>query len=807
MIEKQIPFNNQIEDAEPQEREVNYKEILNVIIRRKYGIVFIFLTSIAIAWFIHWMQPPEYQAVSIMMINDQNNLFTPVGSGSDYVSEQALTKDIVLLRSTPVAELAVKELIGTSNNKPLELFGQRYYIPRINRLFGWSLLKHDKETKPDKSKGLQYSDEKIRQYGNTLSGRTKVEPIPSTHLLKVSVASPFQDEAVLLTNALCKVYRDGDIQRNSEKYTQANKFITQLIRDQERMVTAADKSLSKYMAENGIYEVTGNVQQLLGKITEIDAKYNDIQAEYHIAQNSLDFLENKLSEADKGLSARVAQNVNTKLVSILEEIRVRQTEYIQLVNQKGADNVEVKAKKQQLEVVKARYEQLSRSKIAGEIGYAGRVQKYNIDLITEKLQAERKRNLLTFSANEFSRLKKYYEEQVKLLPKKQQEYAKLQRDREVVGKTYIFLKEKLDENRIRLGSEVGGVSVIGTATRPLIPENASPRKDVNFGAVIGLVLAVLYTFTAEMIDDTVKDEGFFKNYGFNILATLPVVYVKGGFISSNPYSKIFKWLHNTGDHFRKRYFPSVKQTAANSLVSKGDAETHPKITDQLSSGFAESLRTLRTALDYCRVESPLKTIIVSGTAMSEGKSTVCANLGMAFAINGKKTLILDCDLRRPSLHKIFNIHRTQGLTDYLFSQNSTVDADFIQPTHLDNLFILSAGKRIPNPNEILGSSKMQDLIKELSGQFDKIIFDCTPLFLSDAAQLAYSVDGILLVARLHFTDRKPLKEYAIDHFLRPRIIGIALIDSHKPQRYGYGKYGYGKYGYGKYGYGNEDEAS
>ena len=685
--------------------------------------------------------------------------------------------------------------MNRSSKTPLELFGQRYYIPRLNRLFGSSFFKHNNGTKPDKSQGLQYSDETIRQYGNTLSGRTKVEPIPSTHLLKVSVASPFQDEAALLTNALCKVYRDGDIQRNSEKYTQANKFITQLIHDQERMVTVADKSLSKYMAENGIYEVTGNVQQLLGKITEIDAKYNDIQAEYHIAQNSLDFLENKLSEADKGLSARVAQNVNTKLVSILEEIRVRQTEYIQLVNQKGADHVEVKAKKQQLEVVKARYEQLSRSKIAGEIGYAGRVQKYNIDLITEKLQAERKRNLLTFSANEFSRLKKYYEEQVKLLPKKQQEYAKLQRDREVVGKTYIFLKEKLDENRIRLGSEVGGVSVIGSATRPVVPENASPRKDVNFGAVIGLVLAALYTFTAEMIDDTVKDEEFFKNYGFNILSILPIVPLKGNLIHSNPYTKISGWVSVISNHFRQRFFPAVQPATVKSMVKKVEEVTYPKITDQLSSGFAESLRTLRTALDYCRVETPLKTIIVSGAAMSEGKSTVSANLGMAFALNGKKTLIVDCDLRRASLHKIFNIHRTNGLADYLFSQTNTVGSDYIKPTYLDNLFIFSAGKKIPNPNEILGSEKMQSLIKELAGQFDKVLFDCPPLFLSDAAQLAYSVDGILLVARLNYTDRKPLKEYAIDHFLRSHILGISLIDSHKPRRYGYGKYGYGKYGY------------
>ena len=115
--------------------------------------------------------------------------------------------------------------------------------------------------------------------------------------------------------------------------------------------------------------------------------------------------------------------------------------------------------------------------------------------------------------------------------------------------------------------------------------------------------------------------------------------------------------------------------------------------------------------------------------------------------------------------------------------------------------LLTAGKKIPTPNEVLGSVKMQELIKVLEGKFDKVFFDSPPLFLSDAAQLTHTVDGILLTARLNYTERRSLKEYVTDGFLKSHILGIALIDPRKPKAYGYGKYGYGKYGYGKYGYG------
>ena len=102
---------------------------------------------------------------------------------------------------------------------------------------------------------------------------------------------------------------------------------------------------------------------------------------------------------------------------------------------------------------------------------------------------------------------------------------------------------------------------------------------------------------------------------------------------------------------------------------------------------------------------------------------------------------------------------------------------------------------------------MGELVKELEGRFDKVILDSPPLFLSDAAQLSHTVDGILLVARMDFTSRNPVRDLVVDHYLSSLLLGVAVIEPRNKGLFGYGRYGYGKYGYGKYGYNSYEEAS
>ncbi|TLU84920.1 MAG: polysaccharide biosynthesis tyrosine autokinase [Chlorobium sp.] len=786
----------------PSEREISIQEIIKIILRRKWGILAILSAAFFLTLFFHSIQTPEYRADSILMINNTDNkgdLMEAIMGPNAVVDEKVTKKDMELLKSMPIAELTVKDLYKSNRRDSLEFLGNKHYFSWLTGPMEPVIL-FFKQSQKKKT-----PDEILRDFAIKLNKRIKVDAIRQTNLLKVSVSSPFPDEAAFLSNTLCKVYKESDVDRNSEKYTQANQFITDMLQDQQKKVSDADNAQAKYMQSHQIYELTGNTQSLLDKLIDSDSKYYDVKAEYNITKNSLAFLDKKLTDGDRALSSQISQNVTAQLGNIMDEIKTREREYIQLISQKGAKDEEAKSKRQELDVVKARYDQLSKSKIAGLIGYAGKAQKVNFDMVSEKMEIERKLNELNFRALEMGKLKQYYDSQLSTLPTKQQEYAKILRDHEVVNKTYTFLKSKLDESRILLGSEVGSVSLVGDAFKPFKPESPDLKKNLLLGLVLGGLLSAMYAYGAETVDDSVKDESYFKDLGLPILSYVPLVTREGkSSLSMSGESRLSRLLYNQSKAFREKLLLTGSTSNGNKpYVPKVEEIPMPTIMDSLTSPFAESFRTLRTALDYSRIDTPLKSILISGTAMSEGKSTVCANLGMSLALTGKKTLIVDCDLRRASLHKKFGKNREPGLTDYLFSSEHSIDDRYFQSTEMDNLYLLSAGKKLQNCNELLGSAKMKTLIQELEGKFDKILFDSPPLFLSDAAQLASSVDGILLAARLQFTSRRPLHDFTTDHYLRPLMLGVAVIESSDQGLfgYGYGKYGYGKYGYGKYGYG------
>jgi capsular exopolysaccharide synthesis family protein len=806
-ISKSYPVNDGLVDNVRQtevaeQKEISFAEIIQLIIRRKVGIMVIVLLSMVVSLITFYSLTPHYYADAVMISKAQPSSLTAAVLGGDIVDAEKSANDVELIISLPVSEILVRELWKNDKKSSLELFDYRPYISPVARILGWVLpinsVNADERTV---SEGSPVYNALMRYYAVILNERIRVQQTKRSNVFRVSVDSPFPDESAFLTDMLCDVYQKIDIENNTEKYLQSNRFVDQMLKEQLALLDKTDETLSKFMVQNKMYTPEGNTTAWLSQAVTFDSRYNDIMAEYRITMNSRDYLNKNLSEADRELGDRIARNVNAQLGSILEEIRNKESEYISLLKQKSVNDPEVKTKKQEIDQTRSRYEQLSRSKIAGQINYIGQTKKYRYDLIAEKLQLEQKLNNLEYSAREYKRAQQEYESRLTQLPEKEQEFIRLKRDQEVVSQTYMFLKQKLDETRILIGSEVGNISRIGRAFRPVLPDSPKMNKVLLIGLIAGIVLAGVYVMGVEMIDDKVNEEMlFFKSLGFNIWGVIP--YVES---LEEPTETVSKGnLKNTIG----RVFKSVLGKEQVAGLPEGELETSeagknfPLMTDKLNSSFAESFRTLRTNLSFSRIDKPFKTILISGCSIGEGKSTVSTNMALAWAIAGKKTLIIDGDLRRPAQHSILKKKRAPGLTDCLASEEEDAEERYIQATHLDNLYLLSSGRPVPNPNELLGSEKMHALIKKLEQRFDRIVIDSPPIFISDAAQLVNTVDGILLTARLHYSSRTPLKEYASDNFLHKRIIGVALIDKPKPSkaRYGYGdgRYGYGRYGYGRY---------
>ena len=228
------------------------------------------------------------------------------------------------------------------------------------------------------------------------------------------------------------------------------------------------------------------------------------------------------------------------------------------------------------------------------------------------------------------------------------------------------------------------------------------------------------------------------------------------------------------------------------------------------SPVAEAYRTIRTNLQFSGVDKEMKVVEVTSAVPNEGKSTVIASLGVVLAQAKKKVLLLDCDFRNPTQHKLFGLHN-KGLTNFMAGGEEDF-SDFIQHVEQDNLDIIVSGPVAPNPSEILMSNKMEDLLDRVRTEYDYVLIDTPPIMpVTDAAVLGAKVDGVMIVIASG-TDKPELVQAAKTRLVQggSYLLGCIL---NKVQvgtgRYGYGshKYGYGYgYGYGYY-YGDETTSS
>lgn len=208
------------------------------------------------------------------------------------------------------------------------------------------------------------------------------------------------------------------------------------------------------------------------------------------------------------------------------------------------------------------------------------------------------------------------------------------------------------------------------------------------------------------------------------------------------------------------------------------------------SHIAEAYRILRTNIEFSNIDKNIKTILVTSSQQNEGKSTSIANLASAFAsLENKKVLVIDCDLRNPSVHKMFNVSNISGLTDVLTGQKDIEKC--IEKTKVKNLDILKAGKIPPNPSEILQSNKMRNFMEVIKEYYDYIFIDSPPVgIVADASILAQYADGTILLVAANEADIEAVK------VAKERLEGVnanilgAILNKFESDSKSYGYYNY-----------------
>lgn len=346
----------------------------------------------------------------------------------------------------------------------------------------------------------------------------------------------------------------------------------------------------------------------------------------------------------------------------------------------------------------------------------------------------------------------------------------------------------------RISSIVEGTSanVVDYAIRAASPSSPSYPRNTMLGFLIGLVLSVGVIAIREIFDVTIRtEEDIERCCQHPVLAAVPDMLSpsKGGYYSV--------------------YDPKKRRNDSRSKGRRSAGEV-ATVGKNISFAASEAYKLLRTKLQFSFVDEPCPVIGVSSALAGEGKSLTSVNLAYTLAQLDKRVLLIDCDMRRPSLFTKLPIQKTPGLSNYLTGQNGMdIIIQECQPDTEEGFSVIASGRNPPNPIELLSSTKMEKAIERLRESYDYIILDLPPVGeVSDAMVAAKLVDGILLVVRQDYCNTVAFS-HAVNQFefIESRVLGIVMNGVGDGARYGQ-KY-YKKY-YSKYGYAaaaRSDEAS
>ncbi|MDO9545347.1 MAG: polysaccharide biosynthesis tyrosine autokinase [Pelolinea sp.] len=329
---------------------------------------------------------------------------------------------------------------------------------------------------------------------------------------------------------------------------------------------------------------------------------------------------------------------------------------------------------------------------------------------------------------------------------------------------YTNLLQSYESVRLARLQTTPNITQIEPAIESKIPVRPRVMMNTLLAALVGLSLTGGIVFLIEFLDDTIKTPEDVMR-----LLNLPVI----------------------------GYFPEIQRN--------GNREDELVVAKQPRSPVSEAFRSLRTNLEYSEVDKPLKVILVTSSGPSEGKSLIAANLAVVFAQGGKRVLIMDGDLRKPALHLYFGVPNRLGLSDLFRGQSIQEVAHVWKSNKL--VAVVTSGSLPPNPSELLGSEKMDQILEQLRLMADIIIIDSPPCMFTDAQVLSSKVDGILITIYPGHTHRDNAKA-AVEQLERTdaRILGIVFNRIPRNRTYYYGGYRhYSSYNYRDYHYYSESD--
>lgn len=756
---------------------VHLREIMRIIRKRKWLVAVIVAIATILVTIEVFRTPSVYRSEgSIEVQRDSPMIVKAKDQVVQFEDSDSLNTKKVIFLSRPLMEDVVILLQLDQNSKFTESMRKKSIMDAVREISGRASSQMAGSDKQDEDRVIasqsivlesRTADEskRLAPYVNVLRNRFKVEPEPLTNIMNISFEHTDPELAAAIVNTSIKNFMERTWGRRTERFTSTSDWLERSTRDLKSKVSQAESALAEYTKRNEIFSTDGKQSLTAEKLSGLSVQLMKAETDRMLKGSLYD-------EVKRGRVNQVPEAFSDiKTATLKQKLGELQIEQSQLSVRFGPENPKVAEVEEKIKVLQGQIADNQRS-------------------FEEKLKTDYER-----SVREEAELRRSLDVAKTETVQQNQasiRFATLQAELDTARGLYTEFLNKTKQADLQLVEQHQNLKVVETAEVPSLPIGPQRFRTIVVGLLVSLIGAIGLAFFLEYLDNTVKSVEDIER-----VAQLPTLAVIPAISTVAPRAMAEKKRSDSRQALSVS--PNEGRALTGSFAAAGAQGKLTKLVtlDQLSS-VVEAYRMLRTSVLLSAAGNPPKTILFTSGQPGEGKTTTAINTAISLSQLGSSVLLIDADLRRPTVHRVFKMGQSQGLSTFLSRQ---VEIDpLINKLWVPNLSVLPCGPIPPNPAELISSERMRLLLKELGQKYDHILIDSPPLInVTDPVILSTMVDGVILVVQAGRSTRDIVRRARQElGSVGAKIFGVVL-NNLDIKREGYDSYlsTYGSYGYGE----------
>ncbi|HIJ57208.1 MAG TPA: polysaccharide biosynthesis tyrosine autokinase [Deltaproteobacteria bacterium] len=738
-------------DEEYQEEQIDLRDYLRVLLKRRWLIFTIFMIVVLTVAIHTFSATPIYQATARIVIEKENPNVVSIQevmavdtTGSDYYQTQ-----YKIIESRTVAREVIKRL---DLENSLEFFpppkddiisNAKQWVQDIITFWkDWvkSIIRTELPEEADVTdEAGEYTPDS--DLVSDFINRINVQPIRNSRLVDINMEAKAPKLAASMVNELVRTYIDKNLEIKLEAAKDAVKWLTERIEEERKKVEAAENDLLRYKEKHEIItDFSSDAEKITAeKLAQLNAQV--VEAESNRVGAETRYQQALALEDTPEMLDSIPEVLKNELVRDIKKMEVnlynRSSELSKKYGKNHPKMVAIRSELKELTMRKAQ----EVKRVVGSLRNEYRLAVAKEESLRKALNMQKTESLA--------------------LNKKAIQFGVLKRQAESSRNMYELLVKRFKETSLTEEMKTGNIRIIDKAEVPRYPIKPKKKMNLLLAMVVGLTLGIGFAFFLEYLDNTIKlSEEVKSQLRIPYLGLVPAYTTNGDFDGIAPD---LVTVH------------SPKSTAS------------------------ESFRGIRTSILFTSADHSPQVVLISSAGPEEGKTACVSNLAVAMAQSGSRVVLLDCDMRRPRVHQIFEIPRDSGISSFLVGTDELKEV--VRRTPIKDLDVIASGPIPPNPSEMLGSKKMKALIEALRKDYDRILIDTPPITaVTDTSVLAPLSDGVILIVRAGVTP-KPLIQTGLGQLqsVNARLLG-AVLNGVQTGRDSYYYYQYYYYYYGEDGH-------